>query len=1421
MHRWQMALWAGLLVSAGVLSPIAQAGWDAGFSRRDVTPTKALRLSGYGSRTVPSEGTETPLQLRCFALRSANGDERGPVHALIAVDTIGFPAALTSEVLERVQAQYGISRERFVISCSHSHTSPHIARGLENLFSTPTTDEEKANLIEYTDFIRDECVLAVGEAIQNLAPARLSHAVGEVNFAQNRRVIENGLWKGFGVNPDGAVDHTLPVLKVTDASGEKLRGLLFNYACHCTTFGGEHNQVNGDWAGYASRGIEEAHPGTFALCTIGCGADQNPPRDSKRDLEYAQAEGKEIVEEVGEMLTRNWREIDAAPTARFGFAGLPIDRPSVDDLKKALQSSQPQVRRHAEVMLETKDRMGRLPESYPMPVQTWRFGDQFAMFFLGGEVCVEYALRIKKELGDQTWVNAYCNDVFAYVAPERMRAEGGYEVDFSMIYYLQPGRWSTGTEDVILKRVHELYEGKNLAMALEPQDALQTFQVPQGFRLELVAAEPLIRDPINFAIGPDGKLWVVEMGDYPRGLHGQGPADGIRHEPWDGQPGGRIKVLVDQDGDGTYDKAEIFADHLSFPTGVFPWRDGVLASGAPDILFLKDTDGDLKADVSEVLYSGFEISNPQHRINGFEYALDGTLHLASGVSSGNVTSTKTGETVNMSGRDLRIQPDTGFMEPVSGRSQYGRCRDDFGNWYGNTNSEPLFHYIIEDADLRRNPHVPSPSPRIFLTEPKNAPPVYPASRTADRFNDLYAANRFTSACAPFVYRDVSFIYGQVSPVIEELAQSVFICEPVHNLISRVVVRYPGIVPEGRRAAGEEQGEFLASTDPWFRPVRMLTGPDGSIWVCDMYRAVIEHPEWIPEAWQARIDLYAGEDRGRIYRLVPDSVKAEHLLPKWPSEMDDVELVRELARPNGWRRDTAQRLLIERGVTDGSVAYRTLLDQLREEQVVPCRIQQMWTAHLLNPEFHKASLRRENVLRSQHPLAVRQALRVFDLEPDPIFKWQPHMLASHEDLAVRYELALRAGDASLPVRKGLLAILQAKNCDDPWMRAAILSSASGVASELIQPLFRDTDPSPGRTALAEGLIATALGEDPQGNAAVVLAVVTASADGEVSPWQLEASHAVLTALHRQQLTLEKLISADGQLKNNAKQLRSLFREARRIAEDANANVSLRAVSIGLLGQEPQQRDYDKQILTNLMTATTPPELQTAAIITTARLGDTERLVAALRTLSPQPQATAQTSLLSLPGGKQAVIDALSSERLSPGDLSPAVLQTLAKEPGAAGLLVAANPDRARVIEEFASASSLTANPQRGRELFQKHCATCHRHIDVGTDLGPKLAALQDKSPEFLLTAILDPNRSVDSRYRSWNAALRDGRVLAGMILEETATSLTFAGSDGRPQTILRNELETLQVSRNSFMPEGLEKTVQPQDVADIMAFVRLD
>jgi putative membrane-bound dehydrogenase-like protein len=465
-----------------------------------------------------------------------------------------------------------------------------------------------------------------------------------------------------------------------------------------------------------------------------------------------------------------------------------------------------------------------------------------------------------------------------------------------------------------------------------PQESLTALHLKPGFRAELVATEPLVQDPVYLDWDHQGRMWVVEMGDYPfapgettkDARVGQPPlAPGATRPPL---MAGRVKILEDVNDDGVYDKAALFLDGLLHPTSLAPWKNGVIIANIPDIFFAEDTDGDGKCDRRESWFTGFAAGNPQHLVNGFAWGLDGWFYGANGDSGGDITCVKTGRKIALGTNDFRFHPVTGEFALEAGRSQYGKWRDDYGNWFGNNNSVLGWHYWLPLAHLERNPGLAVKATRSVLNDDKR---VFPASPPVRRFNWASAVNTLTSACAPVPYRDEAF--GAAGRDV------IFICEPANNLVHRQLLDYTQMPVTSRRHPDDTAGEFIASEDNWFRPTIARMGPDGALYVADMYRLVLEHPEWIPAEIAHGMDLRAGEDRGRIYRISREGMAAQ----KWRAPED---LLSAMKSSNGWVRDTAQRLLLER---EEKTAARSLLVLGEDQrQPAPVRIQALFTASQL-------------------------------------------------------------------------------------------------------------------------------------------------------------------------------------------------------------------------------------------------------------------------------------------------------------------------------------------------------------------------------------------------------------------------------------------------------------------------------------------
>lgn len=448
-----------------------------------------------------------------------------------------------------------------------------------------------------------------------------------------------------------------------------------------------------------------------------------------------------------------------------------------------------------------------------------------------------------------------------------------------------------------------------------PQESLQVLHVKPGYEVRLVAAEPLVQDPVFIDWDARGRMWVVEMGDYPFAPGETTKDGGVGQDKVSDLQAGRVKILEDTDGDGVYDKSTLFLDGLKHPTGLAFWKNGVFIANIPDIFYAEDTDGDGKCDKRETWYTGFTAGNPQHLVNGFCWGLDGWLYGANGDSGGDITCVQTGKKISLGTSDFRFDPRTREFALEGGRSQYGKWRDDYGNWYGNNNSNIGWHYWLPFRHLERHPELAVKSLRSDLNGEKR---VFPASPPVRRFNQGSAVNTLTSGCSPMPFRDTTL--GADGENV------LFICEPANNLVHREVLSYEGDTITSHRHPGDAESEFIASEDNWFRPSMARTGPDGALYVVDMYRLVLEHPEWIPAQIAHGLDLRAGEDRGRIYAVRPQARAGQRSEPSHVklASASTAELVAAMASTNGWMRDTAQRLLIERNETSAITGLKALL-----------------------------------------------------------------------------------------------------------------------------------------------------------------------------------------------------------------------------------------------------------------------------------------------------------------------------------------------------------------------------------------------------------------------------------------------------------------------------------------------------------------
>ena len=445
-------VWLLLATSSFLLVVDAQAGWKAGVAKRNITPDKFLWMSGYGSRDKPADGKLTDLWAKAAVLEDARGN-RG---VIISLDLVGIDRTLSQAVCDVLRERYRLERAQIAICTSHTHTGPVVGQNLGPLHYLLVDEQQQALIDEYAESLQANIVAVVGAALDDLAPGVLTWGNGRATFAVNRR--ENKPydkareWRTAG-KLKGPIDHDVPVLAIHNESGE-LRGVVFGYACHSTTL--SLNQWSGDYPGYAQIELEKQHPGCVAMFWAGCGADQNPlPRST---VQLAQHYGRRLADAVDAvLLTSELLPLSDNLTTDYAEIALPLaELPTKARIEMETQSSNKYVAARAKMLLEQLAHDGALSSTYPYPVQTWKIGDDIQFITLGGEVVVDYAVRLKAELkGQKTWVAGYANDVMAYIPSRRVLAEGGYEGGGAMVYYGLPTVWAPQVEQVIVAEVHQ------------------------------------------------------------------------------------------------------------------------------------------------------------------------------------------------------------------------------------------------------------------------------------------------------------------------------------------------------------------------------------------------------------------------------------------------------------------------------------------------------------------------------------------------------------------------------------------------------------------------------------------------------------------------------------------------------------------------------------------------------------------------------------------------------------------------------------------------------------------------------------------------------------------------------------------------------------------------------------------------------
>lgn len=814
-----------------------------------------------------------------------------------------------------------------------------------------------------------------------------------------------------------------------------------------------------------------------------------------------------------------------------------------------------------------------------------------------------------------------------------------------------------------------------LPSPLSPDDALKAFEAAPGLRVELVAAEPLIASPCALAFDSKGRLFVAENRGYPIG-----PKEGEK-------PAGVVALLEDTDGDGRMDKRTVYADGLTFPNGVLPWGGGLIVTCAPDVLYLKDNDGDGVADERSVLLTGFATTgSTQLRVNAPTIGPDGWIYLAAGLSGGTVTCPTHPERPPLKmTSDVRFHPKTLEVELVDGKSQYGMSFDRDGNRFICMNRVPVQHVVFDSKWLRRNP-------RLAFSE------TVQDCNARDAFNGINGghdgvrlfpissnittadghAGSFSAACGVKVWQGKSLL-------MPECADAVFSCDPTGNLVHADRLAFTGAT---FRASPLYQGrELLASRDDWFRPVFLAKGPEGALYVADMYRKVIEHPDYLPEEVRKHTDFETGKTLGRI-----------------------------------WRVRAAQKPAV--ATNQGRIA--------------------------------------ESPLRQ--------------------------IIATGDD----------------PSESATQALAKAAwvHAEDKWMRNGILSGIGGREPAFLKALLA-AKPAEAQIGAGMAEILSYLG-----------GAAAKPADLEVAGQASEPVRLALLSGYLAKRTPAGLSAS----------YHSLLEASPSVATDAAKPMEARIFSVRLMSRLSWEKGG--AALLKLALDDSSPDLAAAAlkaVVAYPQIAVSKELLAGWSRYTPARRDAVLGALLGVPFHVKGVLSAVEAKQLPASAFTGVRRRQVlaAKDPAVKALAerlltVSARPE---ALAEASQALALKPVPSEGRNVFNAVCASCHRLDREGHAVGPDLFDIRRQTKENILFHIVNPDAEIAPAFTAYLAEAKDGRILSGILVGDTPTSVTLRGPLGVEATILRSELAKLEALPGSLMPTGLEAGLSKQQLADLLAYLK--
>lgn len=967
-------------------------------------------------------------------------------------------------------------------------------------------------------------------------------------------------------------------------------------------------------------------------------------------------------------------------------------------------------------------------------------------------------------------------------------------------------------------------------VALAADKALHSFQIEDGFQIQLFASEPLVKDPVAITFDQRGDMYVVEYGDYPVGKDGSGGLS-------------RIVCLKDTNNDHQADKRIVFADGLDFAHSLMAYQDGILVGAKTQLLHLKDTDGDGVADQRTVMFDGFAPAHPQMQIGMPVWGLDNRVYCNYG--PGEITSKwGDGEKYKLPRKDFWFDPVGQEFGSTAGLGQYGNTVDRWGHRFFCTNRNPIKAGFLDRAIASRNPNHSVVRSEYDVAAAGGASKVFPLR--AMKSNYLSHAGTHTSACGT-----TAWLGPTSSPIAKEkrLADSVFVCEPIGHLVTRTIVK-TNQVPMGSERA-EIGRDFLSSTDSWFRPSSLQTGPDGALYLADMYRLWVEHPKFLPKQIADQIDWRAGDDRGRIYRIVAVDQQPVALKPSPKTAMDAVAL---LTSENGWDRFLGQRLLVEQQPAGDAKEVVAALRSLDEYAQPETRLHALATLNGLSAMRGCELLRG---LNDDHPRVRELAAKLAGGSmPTQVVLTALAAKAMDPDPKVRMQVALAMRPNHQTNVINAFAALVVSDGDNEFFSDALLTSCEGIESRVLSKAIQNVrvvqlqlDAAASQSAASDSLnslapaflrLGQAIGRSGSPKqvrtllTAVTETIGTSSIGSTVHPWQAALLDGLAVGLKRssgEQLprSLPALLQKNPpSLAGTAAALASWLQRNQAVLHNSGSSVNERVAAIRLLSWQPATTALE--MLLPLLNATESVEIQSAVVDVLLASGADPAVSEVLnhwKELRPVVRTDVVQAALRRISATSMLLAEMRAGRIGSSFLSIDQRARLLnhsnesiRETAASIYPTAVSSNRMAVVKKYGSAVQQQGSAKNGAAVFKKSCSVCHRMGSTGNVVGPDLTDVRGRSRSALLHEILDPNSKVEPRFCACTIITTDGKTLTGVLVNETNDTIQLRISGGQLEEVSQSEIEEFITSDHSLMPEGLEADISKQQMADLLSFLTM-